>query len=109
LGIGSACFAFSLWFVAALVHRRHFDGYLELRLRWRRVGVWTVIGWAIAGAAGWEIIQAAVFGVHISRWLTLANGLVILVLGCTGLVTHEVSTERVVYVLEIVERPEHDS
>jgi hypothetical protein len=108
LGIGSACFAFSLWFVASLVHRRHFDGNLTLRLLRRRIGVWSLIGGTIAGVAVWEIIQAAVFGVHVSKWLTLANGLVILVLGCVGLVTHEITTERVVWLLEVVERPERD-
>ena len=108
LGIGGACFAFSLWFVASVVHRRHFDGNLSLRLRRRRVGVWSLIGWSIAGVAVWEIVQAAVFGVHVSKWLTLANGLVILVLGCIGLVTHEVSTERVVHLLEVVERRDRD-
>lgn len=108
LGIGSACLAFSLWFVASLVHRRHFDGNLTLRLLRRRIGVWSLIGGSIAAVAVWEIIQAAVFGVHVSKWLTLANGLVILVLGCVGLVTHEVTTDRVVWLLEVVERPERD-
>jgi hypothetical protein len=109
LGIGSACFAFSLWFVGSLIHRSHFDGNLEFRLRRLRVHVWPLMGWTIAGVAVWEIIQAAVFGVHVSKWLTLANGLVILVLGCIGLVTHEVTTDRVVWLLEVVERPDRDS
>jgi hypothetical protein len=108
LGIGSACLAFSLWFVGSLVHRRHFDGNLTLRLLRRRIGVWSLIGGTIAGVAVWEIIQAAVFGVHVSKWLTLANGLLILVLGCVGLVTHEITTERVVWLLEVVERPDRD-
>jgi hypothetical protein len=109
LGIGSACCAFSLWFVAALVHRRRLDGYLEFRVRRRRIGVWSAIGWAIAGIAVWEIVQAAVFEADVSRWLTLADGLMIAALGCAGLITHEVSTERVVYVLEVVERPDRDN
>lgn len=108
LGMGSACFAFSLWFVAALVHRRRLDGYLEFHVRGRRIGVWSAIGWTIAALAVWEIIQAALFVPAVSRWLTLADGVLIAVLGCAGLITHEVSTERVVYVLEVVERPDRE-
>ena len=55
--------------------------------------------------AAWEVVQAAVFGPNVSRWLTLADGLLIAAFACAGLVAHEVCTERVVHVLEIVERP----
>jgi hypothetical protein len=59
----------------------------------------------MASVAIWEIVGATAFGPDISRWLTLANGLVIAALACAGLIAHEVCTERVVHVLEVVERP----
>jgi hypothetical protein len=42
----------------------------------------------------------------VARWLTFANGLLAGTLACTGLIVHENTTERVIHVLEIVERPE---
>lgn len=104
LGIGITCCAVSLWFVGAAVHRRRFDGYPELRIARRRVGLWSMLAGAIAAVAVWEIVQDVVFDYGVSRWLTLANGLLIAALGCAGLVVHEVSTERVVHVLEIFDR-----
>jgi hypothetical protein len=58
----------------------------------------------LAAVATWEVVQAAVFGPNVSRWLTLANGLLIGALACAGLVAHEICTERVVHVIEVVER-----
>jgi peptidoglycan biosynthesis protein MviN/MurJ (putative lipid II flippase) len=105
LGIGIAGCATSLMFVAALVHRRRLAGDLELRLFGRVAGLWSVLAGAMASVAIWEIVGATAFGPDISRWLTLANGLVIAALACAGLIAHEVCTERVVHVLEVVERP----
>jgi hypothetical protein len=102
---GVACGVFSLWFVAELVHRRHLDGYLEFQLLGRGLGVWSVFSSLMAAVSIWEIVQAAVFLPEVSRWLTLANGLVLAALSCAGLVANEVCTERVVHVLEIIERP----
>jgi hypothetical protein len=107
LGIGVACGVFSLWFVAELVHRRHLDGYLEFQLFGRGLGVWSVFSSLMAAVSMWEIVQAAVFAPEVSRWLTLANGLLLALLSCAGLVAHEVCTERVVHVIEVVERPGH--
>jgi|SRR5579884_1014645 len=106
LGIGVASSLISLWFVGWLVHRRRFEGDRELRLFGRRIGVGSTLGGAMASVAAWEIVQAAVFEPDVSRWLTLANGLVIAALGCAGLVMHEVTTERVVHVLEVFDRTE---
>lgn len=105
LGIGTGAFVGSVVFVSLLVHQRRMEGYPELRLRGRRVGLWSALGAGVAAFALWEIVDAAVFGYHVSRWLTLANGLVIALLACAGLVAHEVCTERVIHVLEVVERP----
>jgi hypothetical protein len=109
LGMGIGCCVLSIWFVGALAHERRFAGYPELRLFGRRLGVWSTLGGAMASVAIWEIVEAAVFRPDVSRWLTLANGLVIAVLSAAGLVVHEVATERVVHVLEVVQRPEHET
>ena len=105
LGIGIGAFVGSVVFVSLLVHQRRMEGYPELRLRGRQVGLWSALGAGVAAFALWEIVEAAVFGYEVSRWLTLANGLVIASLACAGLVAHEVCTERVIHVLEVVERP----
>ena len=106
LGIGRAGCATSLIFVGALVHRRRYDGAPELRLfGGRALGLWSILAGAMATIAIWEIVGATAFGPDVSRWLTLANGLVIAALACAGLVAHEVCTERVVHVIEVVERP----
>lgn len=105
LGIGTSAFVGSVVFVSLLVHQRRMEGYPELRLRGRRVGLWSALGGGVAAFALWEIVEASVFGYHVSRWLTLANGVVIAFLACIGLVAHEVCTERVIHVLEVVERP----
>jgi hypothetical protein len=105
LGIGIGACAASLVFVSMLVHHRSGAGSLEWRLRQRRVDIWPLLAGMMAGVATWEIVEAAVFSPNVSRWLTLANGLLIAALACTGLVAHEISTERVVHVIEVVERP----
>lgn len=105
LGIGIGACATSLLFVSTLVHHRRGAGSPELRLRRRRIDLWAALIGALAGVATWEIVDAAVFGPSVSRWLTLANGLLIAALSCAGLVAHEISTERVVHVIEVVERP----
>jgi hypothetical protein len=109
LGIGIAGCVTSSLFVALLVHERRFSGRVEFRFRGRRIDVFSLLGGTMASIAVWEIVAAAVFQPRISRWLTLADGLVIAALACAGLVLHEVSRERVVHVLEVVERPRSTS
>lgn len=105
LGIGSAASAVSLLFAAVMVHQRRREGHPELRLFGHAVSLWSALAGATASVAIWEIVGAAVFVPSVSRWLTLSNGLVIAVLACAGLVAHELATERVVHVIEVVERP----
>ena len=109
LGIGIMGCVTSSLFVALLVHERRFSGRVELRFFGRRVDVFSFLGGVMASIAVWEIVAASVFEPRVSRWLTLADGLVIGVLACAGLVLHEVSRERVVHVLEVVERPRSTS
>ncbi len=109
LGIGIAGGVTSSLFMALLVHERRFSGRVEFRLRGRRIDVFSFLGGATASIAVWEIVAAAAFQPRVSRWLTLADGLMIAVLACAGLVLHEVSRERVVHVLEVVERPRSTS
>src|SRR5205807_2948569 len=99
----------SLLFMSALLHHRRLDGDPELQLFGRGLGLWSMLAGGVAGVATWEIVDAAVFGPTVSRWLTLANGLLIAALSCAGLVAHEVCSERVVHILEVVERPPDDS
>jgi hypothetical protein len=105
LGIGTAGCALSLLFIAALVHHRRLEGDPEFRLFGHLLGLWSILAGGMASVATWEIVAAAVFAPSVNRWLTLANGLVIALLACVGLIAHEACTVRVVHVLEIVERP----
>ena len=56
-----------------------------------------------------EIVQSAVFATSVSRWLTLANGLLIATLACAGLIAYVMTTEHVVHVIEVVERPSRET
>ena len=49
-------------------------------------------------------VRLTVFPGDVSRWLTLSNGLVVAVLSGAGLVAHELSSERVIHVLEVSDR-----
>jgi hypothetical protein len=104
LGIGIAECAGSMLFAAALVHQPRPQGHLALRIFGLRVGWWSLLASLFAVIAVWEVVQTAVFPPYVSRWLTLANGLVVAVLASAGLVTHELSSERVVHVLEVIDR-----
>ena len=108
LGIGAAGCALSLMFVGFLVHSRRPAGHPELWVFGRALGLWSTLAGGMATVAIWEIVGAAVFVPDVSRWLTLANGLLIALLACAGLVAHEICTERVVHVIEVVERPPHE-
>jgi hypothetical protein len=108
LGIGAAGCLLSLAFIGLLVHNRRLAGHPELWLFGRTLGLWSTLAGGMATVAIWEIVGAAVFVPNVSRWLTLANGLLIATLACAGLVAQEICTERVVHVIEVVERPPHE-
>lgn len=107
LGIGIAECAGSLLFAAALVHQPRPQGYLALRLLGRRISAWSVLATAFVVVAVWEVVQSSVFPPDVGRWLTLSNGLVVAVLASAGLVANELSSERVVHVLEVIDRSDH--
>ena len=49
--------------------------------------------------------RAAVLNFSVNRWVTLGNGVAIAILACVGLVAQEICTERIIHVIEVVERP----
>jgi hypothetical protein len=105
LGIGIGGALVSFWFTAMNVHDRALPGHIEVRMSRRRVGLWTALAAAVMTVALWEAIQSAVFAPDPTRWLTFANGLVVATLAFAGLIAHELCTERVVHVLQIVDSP----
>lgn len=104
LGIGSASVLTSVAFVAAATHQRPLAGRSEFDLAGRSITLWSLLAATMGAVATWEIVQVAVFGPGPAKWLTLANGLIVGTLACAGLVAHEVSSERIVHCLEVVER-----
>lgn len=104
LGIGIGCAVVSVLFGAILVHHRRPAGHPELRIFGHALSLWSALVGGTATVAVWEIVGSAVFAPSVSRWLTLANGLVIALLACIGLIAQELCTERVVHVIEVVER-----
>jgi uncharacterized membrane-anchored protein len=68
-----------------------------------RLPVWRTIAGVCASVAVWQIVQSLVFAASTSRWLTFADGLAFLATALAGLIVHELSTERVVHALEVVD------
>jgi hypothetical protein len=106
LGIGIVGLLGSLSFLAAVMHHRSLAGARQLRLLGIAFDVWSLLAGGVIGVALWETVQSAVFAGPVARWLTLANGVLAGTFGCIGLVLHELTTERVIHVLEVVERPQ---
>jgi len=105
LGIGSGGCAISLSFVAVLVHQRRPKGHPELWLFGHGLGLWSMLAGAVASVTVWQIVGAAVLKFSVNRWVTLGNGVAIAILAFIGLVAQEITTERVIHVIEVVERP----
>jgi hypothetical protein len=106
LGTGATWAVVSLWFAALAVHDRHLEGHLHVDFLHRSVGLWTLIAAVMTTIAVWEAVQAAVFPADPAKWLTLANGIAVAIVGCAGLIAHELCTERVVHFLQVIERPD---
>jgi peptidoglycan biosynthesis protein MviN/MurJ (putative lipid II flippase) len=105
IGIGSGGCAISLSFVAVLVHHRRPKGHPELWLFGHGVGLWSTLAGMVASVTIWQIVGAAALNFSVNRWVTLGNGVAIAVLACVGLVAQEMCTERIIHVIEVVERP----
>ena len=56
---------------------------------------------ALALVSAWQIVASQVFSLTTVQNLTLASSLAITALASLGMITHEVSTERVVHSLEV--------
>lgn len=109
VGLGTTGLVVSLANLGLMVHERPLLGGPELRILGHVLGVLRVLAAAIAAVAVWEIVAAAVFDASASRWLTLGNGIGMACLAFAAVTMHERCTERIVHVLEIVERPRRDA
>jgi len=105
-GLGVTGIAASLWFVAVITHHRHGLGVRELRIGGRALNPWSLLGGALAAVAAWQTVQVLLLDSDAAKWVTLSNGLLSAALAMAGLIAHEASSERVVHVLEVVERPD---
>jgi hypothetical protein len=68
-----------------------------------RVAAWDAIAVLACALGVWQIVQTLVFSTATSRWLSFADGCGLLGLAIAGLVLHELSTERVVHSLEVID------
>ena len=93
--------------LALFVTARRAPQYLSLPARDLRVAAWQAISTMAITIAGWNVVQSRIWDGGTARWLTFANGLAMVGVALAGLILHELSTERVVHSLEIVEREEH--
>jgi hypothetical protein len=107
LGIGIGLGLVSLWFMASSVHHRDLPGQLRLHIARWSVALWPLLASLVLAVAVWEIVESVVFSPDPTRWLTLANGVIVAVLACGGLIAHELSSERIIHVLQVVDGP-HD-
>jgi hypothetical protein len=96
--------------VGLLLMHRSRPGKQLIGLPWRglRVAVWDGIATLGTTLGIWQIVQSLVFGGATSRWLSFADGCAMLALAVVGLVLHELSTERVVHSLEVIDSRSHD-
>jgi hypothetical protein len=92
--------------LALLATARRTPQYVSLPARDLRVAAWQAIAMLAITIAGWNVVQSRIWDGGTARWLTFANGLAIAGVALAGLILHELSTERVVHSLEIVEREE---
>jgi hypothetical protein len=104
LGLGIVLVLLGMTALSGAVHRRELGEARELRLGAYAVRVWPVIACALLAVALWQVAQVGAFAAGIAKWLSFANGWVISVLATVALIVHEVSSERVVHFVEIVDR-----
>ncbi len=69
---------------------------------------WEIIAACAAVLSAWQVVQALVFSSSTAAWLTFADGCGLVAIALGALVAHEMSTERVVHALEIVESSSGD-
>jgi hypothetical protein len=93
-GVGLGAFGCSLLLLSEAIHSRSSAAVRPLP--------------ALAGltvlAAAWQPIQALVLPLRAAKWVTFGDGWALSALAVAALVAHELSTQRVVYFLEVLER-----
>ncbi len=94
--------------LALLMGARRSPQYLSLPARDLRVAAWQAISVTAITIAGWNVVQSRIWDGGTARWLTFVDGLAVFAVALAGLILHELSTERVVHSLEVVEREERD-
>ena len=104
LGLGLVLVVLAMTALSGAVHRRELGEARELRLRARAVRVWPVLAGALLGVALWQVAQVGAFAAGVAKWLSFANGWVVSLLAAAALIVHEVSCERVVHFVEVVDR-----
>jgi hypothetical protein len=76
--------------------------------RGQHVAAWDALAGLCTALGAWQVVQALVLAPQTARWLTFANGCGLVALALAALTLHELSTERVVHALELVDRRRAD-
>ena len=104
LGLGVVLVGLALTALSSAVHRRELGEARELRLRAHAVRAWPVLAGILLAIALWQVAQVGAFAAGVAKWLSFANGWLVSVVAAAALIVHEVSCERVVHFVEVVDR-----
>jgi len=86
------------------VHRRELGPARELHVGPAAVRVWPLLTGAMVLVCAWEVTAAQAFGPPVARWVCFGSAWPLAALASVALVMHEISSERVVHTLQVIER-----
>jgi hypothetical protein len=85
------------------VHRRELGDPRELHVARATVRLWPVLAGALLGLFAWEVIATQAFAAPAARWIVFGVAWGLVGISSAALVVHELSSERVVHVLDVGE------
>ena len=102
-GIALAALALAAVLLSDAVHRRELGPARELRAGTTGVRLWPMLAWTMVLLSAWQVSAVHAFPPPVARWVEFGGGWALLVVASAALVVHEISTERVVHILEVTD------
>jgi hypothetical protein len=106
-GIALGALALASALLADAIHRRELGLPRELRIGRVGVRVWPMLAWAMVVLSAWLASAEQAFAAHVARWVGFGSAWALVAVAALALIVHEISTERVVHVLEVTEGGGH--